>query len=77
MSKKSIHIVPSGSRWAVKREGQEQPISEHRTQGNADKAGRPIARRDGVEIVTHRPDGTIRDKDSFGHDPNPPKDKKH
>jgi hypothetical protein len=27
--------------------------------------------------VIHRPDGTIRDKDSYGNDPNPPKDKKH
>ena len=77
MSKKNIHIVPTDTGWAVKREGQKQPISQHRTQENADKAGRPIARREGVEIVTHRPDGQIRDKDSFGRDPNPPRDKKH
>lgn len=77
MSKKNIHIVPSGSRWAVKREGQDTPISQHHTQENADKAGRPIARRDGVEIVIHGRDGQIRDKDSFGNDPHPPKDTKH
>jgi hypothetical protein len=77
MSKKNIHIVPADSGWAVKREGQSQPLSQHRTQQNADKAGRPIARRDGVELVTHGRDGKIRDSDSFGPDPHPPIDHKH
>lgn len=77
MSKKNIHVVPTDSGWAVKREGQNRPLSQHRTQNNADKAGRPIARRDQVELVTHGRDGRIRDKDSFGNDPNPPKDTRH
>lgn len=77
MSKKNVHIVPNESGWAVTREGQRQPLSQHRTQENADKAGRPVARRNGVELVIHGRDGEIRDKDSFGRDPNPPKDKKH
>jgi len=29
------------------------------------------------ELVIHRPNGQIRDKDSFGNDPNPPRDRKH
>jgi hypothetical protein len=27
--------------------------------------------------VIHRRDGTIRDSDSYGNDPNPPRDTKH
>jgi hypothetical protein len=27
--------------------------------------------------VIHRKDSSIRDSDSYGNDPNPPKDKKH
>lgn len=79
MAKKNIHIVPNKPKggWDVKREGSKQPISHHRTQKAADEKGRPIARKDKVEIVTHGRDGRIRDKDSFGNDPNPPKDKKH
>lgn len=77
MSKKNVHIVPTNFGWAVKREGQERPLSRHRTQENADNAARPIARRDGVELVIHGRDGKIRDKDSFGSDPNPPMDRKH
>jgi hypothetical protein len=30
-----------------------------------------------VELVIHKKDGTIADSDSYGNDPNPPKDKKH
>ncbi len=77
MSKKNVHIVPADSGWAVKREGQRAPISRHRTQASADKAGRPIAKRNGVELVIHGRDGKIRDKDSFGNDPLPPRDRKH
>ncbi len=78
MSKKNIHIVPDGpGHWKVIREGNSHPISSHRTQQAADNAGRPVARRDEVELVTHGRDGKIRDKDSFGNDPNPPKDTRH
>jgi len=70
-----IHIVPNGSGWAVKREGTPRPLSNHRTQENAQDAGRPVARRDGTELVIHRPNGTIRDSNSYGNDPCPPRDK--
>jgi hypothetical protein len=79
MAKRNIHIVPNKEKgtWDVKREGSDKPLSSHHTQTIADQAGRKIARQDKVELVIHRRDGTIRDKDSFGNDPNPPKDKKH
>ena len=77
MPRKNVHVVPADSGWAVKREGQRMPISQHRTQENGETAARPIARRDRGELIIHRRDGQIRDKDSFGPDPNPPKDRKH
>jgi len=77
MSRRNVHIVPSGSSWLVKLEGVATPVSTHRTQAAADRAGRPIARQNEVEIVIHGRDGRIRDKDSFGADPNPPTDARH
>lgn len=76
MSHRNIHVVPSNGRWAVKPEGQ-MLISTHRTQQAAEKAARQLARRNQSELVTHRRDGTIRDKDSYGNDPCPPRDTKH
>lgn len=77
MGKKNIHVVPSGNQWAVKPEGSSQPLSTHRTQRAASEAGRRAAQQNQSELVIHRPNGQIRDKDSFGPDPNPPKDTKH
>jgi len=50
--------------------------STHDTQAEAIESARQIAINQHSEVVIHRPDGTIRDKDSYGKDPYPPKDKK-
>jgi hypothetical protein len=76
MSKRNFHVVPSNGRWAVKPAGKPS-VSTHRTQAAAENAARPLARQQQSEVVTHRRDGTIRDSDSYGRDPNPPRDTKH
>jgi len=75
--KRDIHVVPHDGEWATRREGADRVGSIHRTQAEAAGAARERALRDKVEVVTHRPDGRIRDSDSYGNDPYPPKDKKH
>ncbi|MDM8181016.1 MAG: DUF2188 domain-containing protein [Marinobacter salarius] len=70
-------MVPHEDGWATKREGNERASSVHRTQAEALRRGRDMAKQDQVELVTHGKDGRIRDSDSYGNDPNPPKDKKH
>jgi hypothetical protein len=77
MTKKDIHVVPHGDRWATRREGAERVSRMFDTQREAYGSGRATAQREHVEVVTHRRDGTIRDSDSFGRDPFPPRDKKH
>jgi len=77
MAKKNVHVVPSGNGWAVKTEGTPKPLSNHKTQQTAAEAGRKIAKANQSELVIHRPNGQIRDKDSYGSDPVPPKDQKH
>lgn len=73
MSGKNQHVVPHNGGWAVRGEGNSRVTSEHRTQGDAIDAGRAIAQRQHSELVIHGRDGKIRDKDSHGHDPYPPK----
>jgi len=77
MGKKNIHIVPSGKKWAVKPAGSKEPLSTHRTQAAAANAGRRVAKQNQSELVIHRPNGQIRDSDSYGNDPLPPRDTKH
>jgi len=75
--KRDIHVVPHQDGWAATREGSTRASSIHPTQADALRRGREMARQDQVELVTHGRDGRIRDSDSYGNDPYPPKDKKH
>ncbi len=77
MGKPRQHVVPVGNQWGVRRERSERITSIHPTQGEAIDRGREIARNQETELVIHRPDGTIRDSDSYGPDPNPPTDRKY
>jgi hypothetical protein len=77
MANKNPHVVPRGDDWAVVREHGERASSLHGTQAEAIEAGRRIAQRDNLELFIHRPNGQIRDRDSYGKDPCPPRDKKH
>lgn len=73
MSNKNQHVVPHQDGWAIKGAGNDRATSVHKTQQQAIDAARDIARRQQSEVVIHRPDGRIRDKDSYGNDPFPPK----
>jgi hypothetical protein len=79
--KQSRDVVksPKGG-WDVKQPGQNEPVSHHRTQANADKAAKSSLRQQGGgEVRVHGRDGRIRDSDTVppARDPNPPKDRKH
>jgi len=77
MNKKNQHVVPYKNQWAVRGEGNKRVTKVTKTQGQAIDAARGIARKKKGDVVIHRPDGSIRDKDSYGNDPFPPRDKKH
>jgi len=69
--KPSVHTVPNPrGGWDNSVAG--QVASHHRTQTTAAEAGRRIAQQLATEHVIHRPNGQIRDSNSYGHDPFPP-----
>ena len=76
-SKKDIHVVPHGNDWATRTEGATRVGRVTDTQAQAIEIAREQAKREHVEVVIHRPDGRIRDSDSYGNDPSSIKDKKH
>lgn len=67
------HVVkrPDGS-WAVRGEGNQKDTSRHDTQRDAQERAREIAINQKSDVIIHRPDGKIRDRDSYGNDPYPP-----
>lgn len=78
MAKRDKHVTPHPKGgWQVKSEGADRAGSRHPTQRKAIDRARDSARRERTEVVIHDRKGRIRDSDSYGNDPNPPKDKKH
>jgi hypothetical protein len=71
--KKSQHVVPQGQDWAVKGEGNTRATSVHATQADAIEAARQTAVRQHSELFIHGRNGQIRERNSFGNDPFPPK----
>lgn len=74
---KNQHVVPNGDKWSVKGEGNSRATGTFDTQKEAIERAKEIAKNEKSEVVIHRQDGKIRDKDSYGNDPNPPKDKRN
>ena len=74
---KNQHVVPVGTNWGVRGENNSRLTSKHQTQFEAIFEARKIAINQRSEVVIHGKDGKIRDKDSYGNDPYPPKDRKY
>ncbi len=67
------HVVPHKDGWAVRGAGSRKVTSIHDTQADAQEAARGIAINQRSEVLIHRPNGQIRDKDSYGNDKFPPR----
>jgi uncharacterized protein YdaT len=74
---KNQHVLPHGTKWAVKGEGNFRNTKITDTKSEAVNRARKIAKNMKTELVIHNNDGKISDKDSYGNDPHPPNDKKH
>lgn len=73
MSKKGQHVVPKGNKWSVRKAGATRATGTFTTQKAAVKAATQIAKHQKTEVYIHGKDGRIRERNSFGKDPHPPK----
>ena len=70
---KNQHVVPHEKGWAVKGEGNARASSIHATQAQAISAARETAIRERSEMLIHGENGRIRERNTYGKDPFPPK----
>lgn len=75
--KRDIHVVKHGDGWATRKEGASRVGVVTDTQRQAIEHAKVQAKRERSEVVIHGKDNKIRDSDSYGKDPNPPKDNKY
>lgn len=75
---KNQHVVPNpDGGWDVKGEKNSKATKHTETKKEAIDFAREIAKNQQSELIIHNKDGKISDKDSYGKDPNLPKDKVH
>ncbi len=71
---KSQHVTPHpNGGWQVKGAGNKRATVRTETQADAVKVARNIAINNQTEVVIHGQNGRIREKNSYGNDPYPPK----
>lgn len=71
---KNQHVTPHPiGGWQVKGAGNTRATARTSTQAEAISIARSISRNQGSELVIHRPNGQIREKDSHGKDSYPPR----
>ena len=69
MAKANVHVVNEDGDWKVKHAGAQRAASVHETKAEAKAAATEMAKREKVELIIHKLDGTIGEKNSFGNDP--------
>ncbi len=74
---KNQYVVPTQGGWGVKGEGNSKLTVKTGTKAEALKIGVNIAKNQQSELTILKKDGKIQNKNSYGNDPFPPRDKKH
>jgi hypothetical protein len=77
--RKEIHVVSNKDKggWDVKKNNAERASKHFDNKEDAMQWSKEKAKKDGAELIPHKRDGKIQNPNSYGNDPNPPKDKKH
>ncbi len=72
--RKDVHVTqrPDGM-WQSKVEGNKRATAVTQTQREAIEVGRQSAIKNHSDLSIHGTDGRIREKNSYGNDPHPPK----
>lgn len=77
MSKGNTHVIASiQGGWSVRKTGSERAEKNFDTKDEAVRYGRKVARERNGELVIHRRDGLISERNTYGRDPAPSRDRK-
>ncbi len=76
MARYSYHVVRrSNGRWSVRKSGEGRASRVFGNQREAISFARSVAKSSKSETIIHGRDGRIREADSYGQDPCPPRNK--
>lgn len=69
MKESFVHVVWKNERWTVETEGKTGSGPTYKNRDEAVEEGKRQAKQKHVELLIHRQDGTIGERDSYGNDP--------
>jgi len=72
----AVHVTPHRTGWQVKSSGASKAHRVVSTQKQAIEIATTVAKNQQTDTKIHGRDGRIREGNSYGNDPHPPKDKK-
>ena len=72
-ARKNQWVMPRDDGWAIRGEGNRKDTSHHGTQQEAINAARGIAQNQRSEMFIQNQHGKIRERNTYGNDPHPPK----
>lgn len=73
MKRSTQHVVRHPEGWALKRGGSDRATKVFTNQSEAIVYGREVSRNQGAEFFIHGRNGRIRERNSYGNDPFPPR----
>lgn len=73
MAGKNQHVVKREDGWAVRGAGNGKDTAHLPTQAKAIERATEIARNQQSEVLIHGENGRIRERNSYGNDPFPPR----
>lgn len=76
MGNNDVYVVPTDEGWGVRRPNKTRVSKKFDTKEEAKIYGTELAKNAKSELTILKKDGKIQNKNSFGKDPNPPKDTK-
>ncbi len=74
--KKNQYVVPTKDGWGIRGENNERLTKTFEKKSDAIECAKDIAKNQKSELTILKKDGQIQNKNSYGNDPMPPKDKK-
>ena len=77
INNRQIRVSPlGGNQWKVHKPWAQRDIKHFDNQFAAKKFAEDIAKKEKLEMIIQKRDGTICERNSYGNDPCPPRDKK-
>jgi hypothetical protein len=73
MKKTTQHVVRHQNGWALKKGGSQRATKVFPTQSQAIDYGKTVSQNQGAEFFIHGRNGRIRERNSYGNDPYPPR----